>query len=81
MAALSGLETIKEVRKRQNKTLLAFSGGKDAVATYLAIKDYFDEVVPYYLYLVPDLAFVDEQLDMYERQFGFKITKLPHPFA
>ena len=39
MAALSGLETIKEVRKRQNKTLLAFSGGKDAVATYLAIKD------------------------------------------
>ena len=79
MAALSGLETIKEVRKRQDKTLLAFSGGKDAVATYLAIKDYFDEVVPYYLYLVPDLAFVDEQLDMYERQFGFKITKLPHP--
>ena len=79
MAALSGIETIKQVAKMQRKTLLAFSGGKDAVAAYLAIREHFDEVIPYYLYLVPGLEFVDAQLDMYERQFGFKITQLPHP--
>lgn len=79
MAALSGLETIKAVRKMQNKTLLAFSCGKDAVATWLAIREHFDEVVPYYLYLVPDLEFVQESIDYYERFFGTKITQLPHP--
>lgn len=79
MKALSGIDTIRAVAKQQKKTLLAFSTGKDAVAAYLAIKDHFDEVVPYYLYLVPGLEFVDEQIDMYERQFGFRVTKLPHP--
>ena len=47
MAALSGVETIKQVAKMQRKTLLAFSGGKDAVATFIAIREHFDEVIPY----------------------------------
>lgn len=76
---LSSIETIHEVRKRQNKSLLAFSTGKDAIASWLAIWDHFDEVVPYYLYLVPDLEFVEESLSYYERFFGVKITRLPHP--
>lgn len=79
MTALSGIETIKEVAKRQKKSLLAFSCGKDAVATWLAIREYFDEIVPYYLYLVPDLEFVNESIDYYERFFGTKIVQLPHP--
>ena len=79
MPALSGIETIKEVAKRQNKSLLAFSCGKDAVATWLAIREHFDEIVPYYLYLVPDLEFVNESIDYYERYFGTKIVQLPHP--
>lgn len=76
---LSGIETIQEVRKRQNKTLLAFSTGKDAIAAWLAIRDHFDEVIPYYLYLVPGLEFVEESLAYYEKFFGVKITRLPHP--
>lgn len=79
MKALGSIETIKEVAKRQDKTLLAFSCGKDAVATWLAIREHFDEVVPYYLYLVPDLDFVNESIDYYERYFGTKIVQLPHP--
>lgn len=73
MTALSSIETIKEVAKRQNKSLLAFSCGKDAVAAWLAIREHFDEVVPYYLYLVPALDFVNESIDYYERYFGTKI--------
>ena len=78
MAALSGEQTIDFVANRQKKTLLAFSCGKDAVAAWLAIRDRFDEVIPYYLYLVPHLEFVDESIDYYERFFGVKITQLPH---
>jgi len=79
MSALSGVDTIREVAKRQKKTLLAFSTGKDAIAAWLAIREHFEEVVPYYLYLVPGLEFVDEQIAMYERFFETKITQLPHP--
>ncbi|OCG77375.1 phosphoadenosine phosphosulfate reductase [Gilliamella sp. Nev6-6] len=76
---LSGLETIQAVREKQNKTLLAFSTGKDAIAAWLAIREHFDEVIPYYLYLIPDLEFVEESLSYYEKFFGVKIARLPHP--
>lgn len=79
MTVLSGAETIAEVRKRQSDTLLAFSTGKDAVAAWLAIREHFDRVHPYYLYLVPGLEFVEQSLDYYERFFGAKIARLPHP--
>lgn len=76
---LSGLDTIKEIRKNHNKSLIAFSTGKDAIATWLSIRDHFDDVVPFYLYLIPDLDFVNESIDYFEKFFGKKITQLPHP--
>ncbi|MCO6522917.1 MAG: phosphoadenosine phosphosulfate reductase [Snodgrassella sp.] len=79
MAILSGVKTIKKVAREHRQSILAFSTGKNAVAAYLAIKDSFTHVYPYYLYLVPELEFVEKQLDLYERQFGIKITRLPHP--
>ncbi|CAK7070011.1 MAG: hypothetical protein KER_03073 [Kerstersia gyiorum] len=76
---ISGEETIAAVRMRQAQTLLAFSCGKDAIAAWLAIRPHFDRVVPYYLYLVPGLEFVEEALDYYERFFGCRILRFPHP--
>lgn len=76
---LSGQETIARVREHQSETLLAFSTGKDAVAAWLAIRDSFEKVHPYYLYLVPGLEFVEESLAYYEQYFGEKIVRLPHP--
>lgn len=76
---LTGSETIAKVRESQNETLLAFSTGKDAVAAWLAIRDHFDGVHPYYLYMIPDLEFVEESLAYYEQFFGIRITRLPHP--
>ena len=42
--------------------LLAFSCGKDSIAAWLAMRDMGIEVVPAYLYYVPGLRFVDEDL-------------------
>ena len=73
-------EIVREVRAKYGpRTLLAFSCGKDSIAAYLAIRDSFDEVVPYYCYLVPDLEFVEESIAHYERAFGCKIWRMPHP--
>jgi 3'-phosphoadenosine 5'-phosphosulfate sulfotransferase (PAPS reductase)/FAD synthetase len=76
---LTGKEVIAAVRAQQSETVLAFSTGKDALATWLAIRDHFDAVHPYFLYLVPDLEFVEESLAYYEKFFGVHITRLPHP--
>lgn len=59
--------------------LLAFSRGKDSLAAWLALRDAGARVVPYHLYLVPGLAFVDESLAYYEDWFGTPIINLPHP--
>lgn len=61
------------------RTLLSFSRGKDAIAAYIAIRDHFEDVIPYHLYLIPGLEFVDESLAYYERIMGRKIWNLPHP--
>ena len=76
---MTGAETIARVREHQSDTLLAFSTGKDAIAAWLAVRDSFEAVHPYYLYLVPGLEFVEESLAYYEQFFGEKIVRLPHP--
>jgi hypothetical protein len=77
-----GQEVVRMVREKTGpKTMLAFSTGKDCIAAHLAIRDHFDEVIPFYLYLVPGLEFVDEALDYYERTLfgGRRIVRMPHP--
>ncbi len=72
-------ECIARVRARQSKTLLAFSAGKDSIAAWLVIREHFEEIVPVYRYVVPDLEFVEESLQYYERFFGVRIRRFPHP--
>lgn len=73
-------QIIAEVRAKHGpRTMLAFSRGKDAIASWLAIRDHFEEVVPYHLFGVPGLEFVAESLAYFERFFGCKIHNLPHP--
>lgn len=59
-------------------TMLAFSRGKDSIATALAIRDHCD-VCPVYYYIVPDLPMVEESLAYYERKLfgGRKIVQYP----
>jgi hypothetical protein len=77
----SSEEVVRQVRQEIGpKSILSFSRGKDSIGAYLAIRDHFEEIVPYHLYLVPGLSFVDESLDYYERHvFRRKIINLPHP--
>ncbi len=61
------------------RCLLSFSCGKDSIGAWLRLRQDFDLVLPYFLYIVPDLEFVDEALDYYERFFGVHILRIPHP--
>lgn len=72
-------EDIAEAAGASPKVLLAFSCGKDAIASWLALRGAGVAVVPYYMYLVPDLAFVESSLRYYEEFFGQRIMRLPSP--
>lgn len=63
------------------RAFLKFSGGKDAIATALLLRESFDEIVPLYLYMVPGLEFIDEAMAYYEKNLfgGRKILQAPSP--
>lgn len=72
-------QVIAEMARQTDTVLLAFSGGKDAIGTWLAIRPHFKRVVPFYRYLVPGLKFVKESLRYYEEFFGTRIIQVPAP--
>lgn len=77
---LSGPDTIKYVQEKlgQTKILLSFSCGKDSVALWLTLREHF-EIIPFYLYRIPGISFVEDSLGYYEDFFGQEIVRLPHP--
>lgn len=76
---LSGEETIAAVRERTPAALVSFSRGKDSLATFLAIRDKFDTIVPYTYEVVPGLEFVEDSLAYYEHLIGAPIFRYPAP--
>jgi len=74
----TGKQVIEIMKKKTDKVLISFSGGKDALCAWLAIKDHF-EVVPFYLYTIPNLGFVERTLKYYEEFFGVRIRRYPSP--
>lgn len=76
-------DIIKYVQERtpDGHVLLSFSGGKDAWATWLGIREHFapEKITPFYYYLVPGLEFVEEYLAYAESILGTHITRLPSP--
>ncbi len=76
---LSGPDVIARVRQETDTILLAFSCGKDSIAAWLAVREHFDRVIPFYMYLVPGLRFVEESLTYFESFFGTPIIRMPHP--
>lgn len=75
----SGEEAIRTIREITGSVLLAFSMGKDSIGAWIAIRGRFERIEPFFMYLVPDLEFVDEALCYYENKLGSRIHRLPHP--
>jgi hypothetical protein len=68
-----------QVRSETDTLLLAFSGGKDSLATWLFLREQGFVVHPYYMYLVPGLRSDREMLDHYEQAMSQRVLRVPHP--
>lgn len=76
---LNGEQTIAQIREQTDTILLAFSCGKDSIGAWLECRKHFPRIIPFYMYLVPDLEFVERSLAYYEDWFGCRIARFPHP--
>jgi len=78
---LHGKRLVAEYRRQYgNRTVIAFSRGKDSIATALWLRSVGMEVVPVHYDMVPGLPFIDESIAYYERTlFGRRILRFPHP--
>lgn len=86
---IKGQPTSADIRERlaaENRTVLvAFSGGKDAIAAELALQDAGIDTVLAYLYYIPGrepgrtLDFVEQGLTDLEQRLGKPIHRYPHP--
>ncbi len=79
IAQPSGDEVIRLIREETDTITLAFSCGKDSIGAWLALRPHFERIVPIYMYLVPDLEFVERSLVYYEEFFSTPIIRVPHP--
>lgn len=75
----TGAELCEKMAQECDTAILAFSTGKDSIAAWLQMRKYFKRIIPYYLYVVPELSFVEKSLAYYEDFFGCHIYRLPHP--
>jgi len=71
----------KEVNGISPKVILSFSMGKDSIAAYIKMLEYWDiaDIEFVFLYMVPGLEFQQQQLGYYEGLFGKKIKQMPNP--
>lgn len=76
---MTSAETISTICQRTDTVLLAFSCGKDSLGCWLELRKHFRRIVPFYMYLVPELEFIERSLAYYEQFFGCRIARYPHP--
>lgn len=70
---------LDQVKRDGATVLLSFSCGKDSICAWVALRDAGFSVVPFYMAIVPGLAFVERSLAYYENFFGTHILRVLHP--
>lgn len=71
-------DPIKTMARVTDEVIVGFSGGKDSIVTLDLCMRYFDRVVPYFMYIVPDLEFQERTLEWYEDRYNVEIMRIPH---
>lgn len=71
-------DPIKVQSRITDSVLVGFSSGKDSIVTMDLCFKYFKRVIPFFMYLCPDLEFQEETLQRYEKRYDTEIIRVPH---
>lgn len=72
------IATLEKARLFTDSVAVGFSGGKDSLVVLDLCQRIFPKVVPFFMYLVPDLEVTNTALREAEERFGLKIMQFPH---
>ena len=62
-------DPIKTQAKVTSSVIVAFSGGKESIVTLDLCFRYFKKVVPFFMYICPDLSFQNKTIEWYEKKY------------
>lgn len=65
----------EEIAGKTDTVILSFSRGKDSIASWIILNEYFERIIPFHMAVVPHLRWVDRSLAYYEKVFGTKILR------
>lgn len=71
-------DPIKTQSRITDSVIVGFSGGKDSIVTLDLCFRYFKRVVPFFMFLVPNLEFQEKMLRWYENKYNTEIIRVPH---
>ena len=71
-------DPIKTQAKVTDSVIVAFSGGKESIVTLDLCFRYFKRVVPFFMYICPDLSFQNKTIEWYEKKYQTEIIRIPH---
>ena len=71
-------DPIKTQSKITDSVLVGFSGGKESVVVLDLCFRYFKKVVPYFMYICPNLSFQERTIAWYEKKYQTEIIRIPH---
>lgn len=71
-------QVLAQLKSENRPVLLSFSCGKDSIACWLALKEHDIKVVPVFMYIVPEMPFINAEIEYFEKFFGCKIHQYPH---
>lgn len=75
-------DTIRRLRYETNEIAVGFSCGKDSVATLDLCCEWFDRVLPFYMFIIPGLSFHRQYIAYMAERYASKcprgIVEVPH---
>jgi len=67
------------VADRMQTVFISFSGGKDAIGSWIQMRRYFKTIIPFHLEMIPGVRFAEDSIRYYEDVFQTRIYRYPHP--
>ncbi len=71
-------DPLRTMAKITREVIVGFSTGKDSCVTLDLCFRFFDRVVPFFMYYVPEMSFQERVLNFYEKKYNISIERLPH---
>jgi 3'-phosphoadenosine 5'-phosphosulfate sulfotransferase (PAPS reductase)/FAD synthetase len=77
-AIIEAYRILEKIREKSKEIIVFYSGGKDSLVVMDMCSKVFSKVVPVFMYFVPGLKVIEEQLDFARERWGTEIVQIPH---